>query len=106
VRFGESCPTYREDLYPEEALTAPTPPPPGKYEKQEPATPGKPPLGKHRYVLNCLPAGSIAPGAGVTFAMVLDLPASAEPGRYLLLWALDEGLRTKGIQKVPIAIVR
>ncbi len=105
VRFGETCPTYREDLFPDEALT-PIPPPPGKYDKPEPATPAKAPLGKHRYVLNCRPVGAIAPGAGVTFAMVLDVPTSAEPGRYLLLWALDEGFSTTGIQKVPISIVR
>jgi hypothetical protein len=104
VRFGENCPAYREDLYPEQALTAP--PPPGKYERDEPATRGKPPLGKHRYLLNCRPAGSIAPGAEVTFAMVLGVPASAEPGRYFLLWALDEGVSSNGIQRVPIAIVR
>ncbi len=104
VRFGETCPTYREDLYPEDAFATP-PPRIGNNGKPEPAKPGKPPLGKHRYVLNCRPVGAITPGAGVTFAMVLEVPASAEPGRYLLLWALDEDLSTKGIQKVPITIV-
>ncbi len=52
-----------------------------------------------RYVLNCQPVGAITPATGVTFAMVVEVPASAEPGRYLLLWALDEGLSTRGFRK-------
>jgi len=65
------CPTYEEELIP------------GDLQK------GGPPLGgKHFYALNCGPAGSIQPGASVTFQMVFLVPADATPGKYTLFFGL------------------
>jgi len=38
--------------------------------------------------------------------MVLDVPASATTGEYILLWAPDEGIDTKDIQRLPISVTR
>lgn len=86
VIFSDPCPAYREELYPVAPMMAA-------------------PLGKHFYVLNCRPVGTIAPQSSVTFAMVLDVPATAAPGRYTLLWDLDEGIDLQDIQRLPITIV-
>lgn len=63
------------------------------------------PLGKHRYLLNCRPVASIVPQSSVTFGMVLDVPATAAPGRYTLVWDLDEGIDLQDIQRLPITII-
>jgi len=85
VAFSDPCPNYHEDLYFGQGVTGP-------------------PLGKHIYALNCHPVGAIAPGVSVTFAMVLDVPATAAVGDYTLLWAPEGGLDTQDIQRVPIRI--
>lgn len=41
------------------------------------------------YLLNCGRAGVVIPGASVTFAMALDLPASTPPGPHTLTWVMD-----------------
>ncbi len=41
------------------------------------------------YLLNCRHEGVVVPGASVTFAMALDLPASTPPGRHVLTWSMD-----------------
>jgi Protein of unknown function (DUF4232) len=49
-------------------------------------------LGKTWYVLNCKPMGAlIAPGASYTFAMVIQIPATAPVGNYSMAWGLDAG---------------
>ncbi len=83
--FSQPCPIYHEDLYSGNGLT------------------GKP-LGKHFYVLNCGAARIVASHASVTFAMVLDVPASASPGNYTLLWAPEQGVDIYGIQRLPVAV--
>jgi len=85
VVFSDPCPAYREDLYSGSLTTTP--------------------LGKHFYALNCRPVGSIAPQSTVTFAMVLDVPPTATPGSYTLLWELAEGVDTQDIQRLPVSIV-
>jgi Protein of unknown function (DUF4232) len=87
VTFSEPCPNYHEDLY---------------FGRGG----GGPPLGKHIYALNCRPVKVIAPQASVTFAMVLDVPATANAGDYTLLWAPDEGIDTQDIQRLPIVVTR
>ena len=87
VAFSDPCPHYHEDLYLGH-------------------TGDGPPLGKHIYALNCQPVKIIAPGTSVTFAMVLDVPASATTGEYILLWAPDEGIDIKDIQRLPISVTR
>lgn len=87
VAFSDPCPSYREDLYLGH-------------------TGDGPPLGKHIYALNCQPVKIIASGTSVTFAMVLDVPASATIGEYILLWEPDEGIDTQDIQRVPISVAR
>ena len=85
VAFSDPCPMYHEDLYFGHAG-------------------GGPPLGKHIYALNCQSVRVIAPHTSVTFAMVLDVPASATIGEYILLWAPDEGIDTQAIQRLPIVV--
>jgi hypothetical protein len=64
------CPTYEEELIAD-------------------PTKGTPPLGgKHIYMLNCGPPGSIPAGASVTFQMVFLVPADAAPGKYTLFFGL------------------
>jgi hypothetical protein len=41
------------------------------------------------YLLNCGREGIVIPGASVTFAMALELPASTPPGRHMLTWVMD-----------------
>ena len=41
-----------------------------------------------RHLLNCAPVGAIGPRREVTFAMVLDLPATLRPGKGVLVWLL------------------
>ena len=86
VVFSDPCPTYHEDLYFGSGATGQ-------------------PLGKHVYLLNCHAVEAIASHASLTFAMVLDVPASASPGGYTLLWAPDEGADIQDIQRLPITVV-
>ena len=81
----DPCPMYQEDLYWGAGLNGA-------------------PLGKHFYLLNCQPVGSIAAQATVTFAMVLDVPSGAAAGRYTLLWSPIEIGNAKKAQLVPIEI--
>jgi len=85
VAFSEPCPAYHEDLF---LGSGPT---------------GNP-LGKHIYLLNCHAVQAIASHGSVTFAMVLDVPATAAPGGYTLLWAPDEGTDVQDIQRLPIMV--
>ena len=41
------------------------------------------------YLLNCGRMGVVIPGASVTFAMALNLPASVPTGRHTLTWTMD-----------------
>jgi hypothetical protein len=52
--------------------------------------------GKEFFLLNCGSTGVIAPGASVTFAMVIQIPASAPAGNYAVIWELDTGLNSYG----------
>jgi len=64
------CPNYEEELFADIVR-------------------GSPPLGgKHLYALNCGPAGSITPGASITFQMVFLVPVGAAPGKYTLTFGL------------------
>jgi hypothetical protein len=87
VAFSEPCPYYHEDLYFGHGVSGA-------------------PLGKHIYALNCGPVKGIAAGASVTFAMVLDVPSTANAGDYTLLWAPEEGIDIGDIQRVPIRVAR
>ena len=72
VRFGASCPAYRETL----AV-------PSGLRNVQPHT-----VVQRQYLLNCGGVRSIARGARVTFAMSFDVPAWVSPGPQLLLWSL------------------
>jgi hypothetical protein len=85
--FSDPCPTYHEDLYPIDAQAGPLP-------------------GKHLYFLNCQPIRRIAAGASVTFAMILEVPAMAIPGKYTLIWAPQESPNVQDIHRVAITITR
>jgi len=41
------------------------------------------------YLLNCARVGVVIPGASVTFAMELNVPAATPPGRRTLTWTMD-----------------
>ncbi|TMB70494.1 MAG: hypothetical protein E6J51_03350 [Chloroflexi bacterium] len=85
--FSDPCPSYHEDLYPISAQAGPLP-------------------GKHVYLLNCQPVQSIAAGASVTFAMRLDVPSAAIPGKYNLLWAPQESPNIQDVHRIAITITR
>jgi len=55
------------------------------------------------FVLNCDPAGTIAPGKLAFFAMELSVPKDASLGQGFLAWTLIDGNRRRGILQ-PIAI--
>jgi Domain of unknown function (DUF4232) len=42
------------------------------------------------YALNCAAAGTLEPGASITFGMELPVPADAQPGLAALVWHLGE----------------
>jgi len=42
-----------------------------------------------RYVLNCMPAGTLEPGEGATFEMVLTDWAAVQPGNDALYWSIE-----------------
>ncbi|MDQ6711403.1 MAG: DUF4232 domain-containing protein, partial [Candidatus Dormibacteraeota bacterium] len=86
VAFSEPCPYYHEDLYFGLGATLGLP------------------LGKHLYALNCHPVKAVASHGSVTFAMVLDVPQTATPGDYTLLWAPEEGTDIQDIQRLPIKV--
>jgi len=70
VDFTSLCPNYEEEMFADIKR-------------------GSPPLGgKHLYALNCGPAGSIKPGASITFQMVFLVPLGATPGTYTLTFGL------------------
>jgi hypothetical protein len=55
-----------------------------------------------RHLLNCAPVAAIGPGQEVTFAMVLDLPATLR-GKGVLMWSLLR--EPPPTMKVPITVV-
>ncbi|HEV2012296.1 MAG TPA: DUF4232 domain-containing protein [Candidatus Dormibacteraeota bacterium] len=70
LTFPNGCPAYAQDL----------------------GGPGGWSLGKTWYVFNCQPMGAVvAPGTSFTFAMVVQIPASAPVGDYSLAWGMDVG---------------
>lgn len=74
-----SCPTYLEDLAPRQ---------------------------HERYVLNCRPAGALAPHATVRFAMVLRVAKNAPLGRHGLLWLLGPKTALPPTASAPLLITR
>jgi len=84
LTFPNGCPAYVVDL----------------------GGPGGWSLGKTWYVLNCQPMGAvIAPGASFTFAMVLQIPASAPVGSYSLAWGLDAGDSNNGALNAALKVI-
>ena len=81
------CPTYEEELFAD-------------------IVKGSPPLGgKHLYALNCGPAGTLKPGASVTFQMVfLSVPADAAPGNYTLTFGLGYWNSMTSFTQAPVTI--
>ncbi len=64
------CPNYEEEMFPDVVA-------------------GSPPLGgKHLYMLNCAPAGTMAPGASRIFQMIFNVPADATPGTYTIAFLM------------------
>jgi hypothetical protein len=80
------CPTYEEELFADPAK-------------------GSPPLGgKHIYALNCGPAGSIQPGASITFQMVFLVPVDATPGAYTLVFMLGYWNAMTSFAQAPVTL--
>ncbi|HXI45509.1 MAG TPA: DUF4232 domain-containing protein [Candidatus Acidoferrales bacterium] len=65
LNLSASCPTYRQTLTFSDGSSATS-----------------------RFLLNCGPAGVVAPGAGVVFEMQLTIPSSAPTGPATLFWEL------------------
>jgi hypothetical protein len=62
--------------------------------------------GKQFFLLNCQGIGVIAPGASVTFAMVIQIPPSAPGGNYSVIWELDTGLNSYGSTTAIFTVAR
>jgi hypothetical protein len=60
--------------------------------------------GKEFFLLNCGGIGAIAPGASVTFAMVIQIPPTAPAGNYSVIWELDTGLASYGSTTATFAV--
>jgi hypothetical protein len=60
--------------------------------------------GKVWFVLNCQGVGVLAPGASVTFAMRMEIPRTAPPGKYILAWELDTGLNSYGSSDASVTV--
>ncbi|HLZ94258.1 MAG TPA: DUF4232 domain-containing protein [Candidatus Dormibacteraeota bacterium] len=68
IDLRQHCPNYEEELFAD-------------------LVQGTAPLGgKHFYALNCKAAGLLEPSKPMSFAMVLQVPADAAPGRYILIF--------------------
>ena len=66
---------------------------------------GTPPLGgKHLYRLNCSAAGVLAPGHPKKFAMVIDVPAAAAPGSYMLAFDIGGGNVTTNVAHTAVTV--
>jgi Protein of unknown function (DUF4232) len=59
---------------------------------------------KEPHLLNCRPAGTIAPGRSVRFAMQIPVPAGTQPGPYELRWQFvgTADLRAQGKATVTV----
>lgn len=82
--LASSCPNYEEEMFS--------------------AADGMPLGGKHFYMLNCNPAGSLAPKAQLTFQIIFPVPAGAAPGNYKLMFAMlvFNGFRTSAEHPVEV----
>jgi hypothetical protein len=70
MNLASTCPNYEEEMFAD--IVA-----------------GSPPLGgKHLYMLNCAPAGTLAPGASRIFQMIFNVPAGATPGTYTIAFLM------------------
>ncbi len=70
MNLASTCPNYEEEMFANIGA-------------------GSPPLGgKHFYMLNCAPAGVLAPGASRIFQMIFNVPADATPGPYRIAFLM------------------
>ena len=70
MNLTSTCPNYEEEMFADIGA-------------------GTPPLGgKHFYMLNCAPAGTLAPGASRVFQMIFNVPADATPGTYTIAFLM------------------
>lgn len=67
---------------------------------------GLPVGGKHFYMLNCAPAGNLAPGATATFQMLFSVPGDVAPGKYTLLFSLLDFNALDKPTELPVEISR
>jgi hypothetical protein len=82
------CPTFEEELFAD-------------------ISNGSGPLGgKHVYSLNCKPAGTLKPGARVTFLLVFKVPADAAPGNYTFMFGLGYWNAISSVLETPVTITR
>jgi hypothetical protein len=87
MNLASKCPNYEEELFPD-------------------VVSGSPPLGgKHFYMLNCAPAGTLAPGANRTFQMIFSVPADATPGTYTLVFFMGySNAMTKNVYRSVVVV--
>ena len=88
MNLAAHCPNYEEELFAD-------------------IEHGSPPLGgKHLYMLNCHPAGTLAPGASVIFQMLFDVPAGATPGTYTLMFGMGYSNETRTDVERPVVVLK
>lgn len=88
MNLASRCPNYEEELFAD-------------------IVNGSPPLGgKHFYMLNCAPAGTLVPGASRVFQMVFNVPADATPGSYALVFMMGYTNAMTIVDKRPVVVVK
>lgn len=86
MNLSSTCPNYEEEMFAD--IVA-----------------GSPPLGgKHFYMLNCAPAGTLAPGASRVFQMIFNVPADATPGTYALVFMMGYSNAMTEVDKRPVVV--
>jgi len=88
MNLASNCPNYEEEMFAD-------------------VVNGSPPLGgKHLFMLNCAPAGTLAPGASRVFQMIFDVPADATPGTYTIVFLLGYRNAMTSVDKHPVVVLK
>jgi hypothetical protein len=87
MNLTSRCPNYEEEMFSD-------------------IVSGSSPLGgKHLYMLNCAPAGTLAPGASRIFQMIFNVPADATPGTYTIAFGIGySNAMTTNVEHLAVVV--
>ena len=88
MNLASRCPNYEEEMFADFGDDA------------------RPLGGKHFYMLNCAPAGTLAPGASRVFQMIFTVPVDATPGSYALVFQIGYSNAMTRRDTRPVVIVK